>query len=77
MPKGPREPRPFGVGERTNYRDSAAWKGAGGPDTLLLLWLFVGPPLMGEPKNSFAIAFLTLSVPRYLGTDSVSVCIQI
>ena len=77
MPIGRREPRPVGVVERTNYRESAVRKGAGGPDTLRLLWLLVGAPLLGEPKNSFAIAFPNLSVPGYLGTDSVSVCIQI
>jgi len=77
MPTGQQETRPVGVVELTNYRESADRKGAGGQDTLRFLWLLVGAPLLGEPKNSFAIAFPNLSVPSYLGTISVIVYIQI
>ena len=77
MPDERRNSRPVGGGEGTNYRDAAVWTGAGGPNTLHLLWLLDGPLLVGEPKNCFTGALPAVGVPGHLGTDPVSVYIQV
>ena len=77
VPDGRRNPRPVGGGEVTNYRDAAVRKGAGVLDTLHVLWLFAGPLLLGETKNCFTSAVPAVGVPGHLGTDPVSVYIEV
>ena len=67
---------PVGRGEGTNYRDSQSWRS-------WTLWhvacvvILAGSPLLGEPKNCFTRVLPTVSVPCYLGMDSVCVHTQI
>ena len=77
VPDGRRNSRPVGGGEGTNYRDAAVRKGAVAPDTLHLLWLLAGPLLLGEQKKRFTSALPFVGVPGHLGTDPVSVYIQV
>ena len=77
VPDGRRNSRPVGGGEDTNYRDAAVRKGAVAPDTLHLLWILAWPLLLGEQKNCFTRALPAVGVHGHLGTDPVSVYIQV